>query len=68
MFVTRMKYIFNTPICCMFLNAILLPTLREYDSPTYLGGQILNPKADHVLLFQNDEILDTLYLDDRNHL
>lgn len=67
MFVTRMKYIFNTLFVVCFLALSSCQQPREYDSPTYLGGQILNPKADHVLLFQNEEILDTLYLDDRNH-
>ena len=67
MFVTRMKYIFNTLLVVCFLALFSCQQPREYDSPTYLGGQIVNPKADHVLLFHNDEILDTLYLDDRNH-
>lgn len=38
---------------------------RSFDSPTYLGGQIMNPKTDYVLFSENEEILDTLWLDQK---
>jgi hypothetical protein len=35
-------------------------------STTWLGGEIVNPKIDHVLLFRNEEVIDTIPLQDNN--
>ncbi len=33
---------------------------------TYLGGEIINPKRDHVILVKNNEIIDSIVLDAHN--
>ncbi|MFY0631148.1 MAG: hypothetical protein JXR05_12260 [Flavobacteriaceae bacterium] len=30
---------------------------------TYFGGKIINPKTDHVILFDDETVIDTFYLD-----
>ena len=39
---------------------------NEKDNGTFFGGEILNPKSDHVLLMQQNEVLDTIFLDQKN--
>jgi len=34
---------------------------------TYIGGEIINPKMDKVILSKGNCILDTIYLDETNH-
>jgi hypothetical protein len=31
----------------------------------FLGGQIINPKVNHVVLLKNNALIDTIYLDDK---
>jgi hypothetical protein len=31
----------------------------------FLGGQIVNPKVNHVVLLKNNSLIDTIYLDDK---
>lgn len=33
---------------------------------TYFGGKIINPKTNYVVLFDNEVVLDTFYLNDNN--
>lgn len=33
------------------------------NNSTYFGGKIINPKSNHLVLFQNETALDTFYLD-----
>ena len=33
---------------------------------TYFGGKIINPKTNHVVLFENETPIDTFYLDNKN--
>ena len=35
-------------------------------SKTYFGGQIINPKTNHVILFERETAIDTFYLSDNN--
>lgn len=32
----------------------------------YFGGEIINPKSDHVLFLKDDKVIGTLFLDDNN--
>ncbi len=32
----------------------------------YFGGEIINPKSDHVLFLKDDKVIDTLFLDENN--
>lgn len=38
----------------------------KYDNYAYLGGQIINPRTDFVVLSKNEKILDTVRLDGYN--
>lgn len=38
-------------------------TTPEKDSMTYFGGKIINPKSDFVLLYNQDKLIDSLFLD-----
>lgn len=33
---------------------------------TYFGGKIINPKSDHIILYFNEEPIDTFFLDNNN--
>ena len=33
---------------------------------TYFGGNIINPKSDYVVLYKNEILLDTFFLDNNN--
>ncbi|WP_299682160.1 thioredoxin-like domain-containing protein [uncultured Dokdonia sp.] len=41
-------------------------TKGKKSNATYLGGEIINPKRDHILLQKNDKIIDTIPLDAHN--
>ena len=55
-----------------FISAILIilifscKTAKEDTALTYFGGEIINPKANFVLLLKDDIVIDTLFLDDNN--
>lgn len=51
-----------------FISSLLIGCNQETDSTvtTYLGGEIINPVSSYILLAQNDAIIDTIHLDDRN--
>lgn len=38
----------------------------ESDTATYFGGKIINPKSDHVILYEREQAIDTFYLDKHN--
>lgn len=38
-------------------------TTSNKEKLTYFGGKIIHPKADFVLLYQNDKLIDSLFLD-----
>lgn len=52
-------------LCLLFL---LLGCGNSDDKPTmaYLGGEILNPTTDHIVIKRNGKILDTVLLNDKN--
>ena len=39
---------------------------QTQQATTWIGGEIVNPKIDHVLLFRNEEVIDTIPLQDNN--
>lgn len=39
---------------------------NKEDSAIYFGGKIINPKERHVVLLKNEEVIDTLFLDENN--
>lgn len=45
------------------LTTALFGCAPEKEEVTYFGGKIINPKTDHVILFFEDEAIDTFYLD-----
>jgi len=47
------------------LNACDTSNSKKADG-TYLGGEIINPKRDHILLQKNNKIVDTIPLDANN--
>jgi len=49
----------------LFLFLVGCTTTSVKENATYFGGKIINPKADYVLLYQQEEIIDSLVLD--NH-
>ena len=52
----------------LFFIAITISCAGEgcNDQSSYIGGEIVNPKLDYVLLFHNDELVDTIPLQDNN--
>ncbi|WP_347175318.1 TlpA family protein disulfide reductase [Polaribacter uvawellassae] len=51
---------------CFSLVALILIgscTTSNKENLTYFGGKIIHPKTDFVLLFQNDKLIDSLFLD-----
>lgn len=51
-----------------FLTSLLVGCNKETDSDlqTYIGGEIINPVNDHIVLLQKGKVIDTIFLDDRN--
>lgn len=47
----------------IFISLSACQQPKEFDSPTYLGGQIINARAKSVVLSFQEEIIDTLMLD-----
>ena len=42
---------------------------KEFSSDNYVayfGGEVVNPKSNYVLLLKDDEIIDTLFLNEKN--
>lgn len=51
---------------CFLLVTIILVgscTTSNKEKLTYFGGKIIHPKANFVLLYQNDKLIDSLFLD-----
>lgn len=48
------------------LATIVSCTSTTEETTIYLGGKIINPKNDHVILFHNEVAIDTFSLDERN--
>lgn len=65
MFFFRLKY-----LCFICLSSCCLlscdSTEEITDNHIYLGGEIVNPNADYVVLFKGDDYQDTIYLDKNN--
>lgn len=40
--------------------------VREHSTSAYIGGEIVNPNSRYVVLSRNEEILDSIQLDNRN--
>lgn len=65
MFFFRLKYLcFICVSSCCFFSC---DTTEEVTSNhVYLGGEIVNPNADYVVLFKGNDYQDTIYLDKNN--
>ncbi len=49
----------------LVILAISCKTNKE-EITNYFGGEIINPKSDHVLFLKDDRVIDTLFLDEYN--
>ncbi|NCT19118.1 MAG: hypothetical protein COZ75_13825 [Flavobacteriaceae bacterium CG_4_8_14_3_um_filter_34_10] len=49
----------------LFLNSCSNPT-TEKDKGGWIGGEIVNPVSNHILLTKNEKIIDTIPLDSNN--
>ena len=57
-----------------FLSLLVILTLfnckkdgnNSEDNYAYLGGEIMNPNGDFVVLLKSDAVIDTIKLDNRN--
>ncbi len=61
-----MNYMFKTLRYFFLITSLILIgscTTTETDSMTYFGGKIINPKTDFVLLYNQDKLVDSLFLD-----
>ncbi len=47
----------------LFTLVILGSCTTEKDTSTYFGGKIINPKTNYVLLYNQDDLVDSLFLD-----
>ena len=51
----------------VFLVAIVTGCdTKPTGNSTYFGGNIINPKSDHVVLYKNEIPIDTFFLDKNN--
>jgi len=55
-----------TYINAVFLLLIFVSCTKTKVDKTYFGGQIINPKTDHVILFEKETPIDTFYLAENN--
>lgn len=58
-----MKYIF---ILLSLIGLVSCNSTENKNSTTYFGGEIVNPKANFVLFLKDNNIIDTLFLDNQN--
>ena len=40
--------------------------VQSHDYSTYVGGEIINPKSNFVLLMQRGKLIDSLFLNEHN--
>jgi hypothetical protein len=57
-----LKYFFTL----LAVTLIISCTSDEGNTSTFIGGKILHPKSDYVLLYNQDKVLDTLKLDEND--
>jgi len=57
-----MKYFFALFSLLLFVSC----HKQEENRITHFGGQIINPKSDKVLIYKDDQLLDSAILDDNN--
>jgi hypothetical protein len=53
----------------LVLAAIFIASCNSkptHSTTAYFGGEIINPNSEYVLLYKNDEVIDTAYLDKNN--
>jgi len=53
-------------IALIFLTAFIGCEENSENSSSYFGGKIMNPKSNHVVLYKNEVVVDTFYLDKNN--
>jgi hypothetical protein len=53
-------------IALIFVSAIVGCAGTSEKNVTYFGGKIINPKSNFVVLYDNEVVLDTLYLDNND--
>ena len=53
-------------IALLFVSVLASCAGTSEKNITYFGGKIINPKAKFVVLYDNEVVLDTLFLDDNN--
>lgn len=41
--------------------------MEVHNMSAFFGGEIVNPKSNYLILYKNDRVIDTLYLDTKNH-
>jgi thiol-disulfide isomerase/thioredoxin len=58
-----MKYIF---LLLSFIGLIGCSSTDSNNAVTYFGGEIINPKSNFVLFLKDNNIIDTLFLDEDN--
>ena len=50
----------------LILVSIIGCTTNTKDTITYFGGEIINSKSQHVLLYDNDKVIDTIPVKEDN--
>tara|TARA_B110000003_G_scaffold53347_1_gene53083 strand:- start:28986 stop:30377 length:1392 start_codon:yes stop_codon:yes gene_type:complete len=54
-------------ILLFVLTTFISCNSKEQSNSLYFGGKIINPKSSHVILFKNEIVIDTFYLDGNNN-
>ncbi len=57
---------FSKLIAFFIIAALVSCTGTTEKNSTYFGGKIINPKSNYVVLYDNEVVLDTFYLDQDN--
>ena len=60
-----MYNLFKTLFIAFMLSVSLL-SCNEVNNATYFGGEIQNPNSKYVFLLKDDQVIDTLLIDDNN--
>lgn len=58
-----MKYLVSIIIALLIFSC---KTAKKEDNTTYFGGKIINPQSKYVLFLKNNDVKDTLFLDENN--
>lgn len=61
-----MKIKLYTLLLTLILSTLISCNSDKNKTLTYFGGKVINPKSNHIVLFLNEKVIDTFFLNSNN--